>query len=82
MVPMGTKQKYGCLAALASVAEFVAIFTILAWMFEYVLYSCLAKDAPFILDGVAGLILNGVILVMWVACMIARAIGYAPPFFS
>lgn len=62
--------------------SFLAFFSYLAAkMFEYCLWCMFEKDVPWYLDLAGAFVLNGVNVVIFIGCAIARACGVEVPFF-
>ena len=69
------------LAGLACyVLLWIAVGCILASLFQYVLWSLIARDIPWYADLIGGVACNGFILAAAGTCWIARLCGFEAPF--
>lgn len=72
----------GCIGALFLMAVAVLALFGVTCAFEYNLYSITGHEVPWFLDLLGAIIFNGVNILVFTICVIARACGYEAPFYD
>lgn len=70
------------LAALMVVALIATIVVVNTLMFQHSIFLMFGADVHWFLDFLGACALNGLNLILFIVCIIAKAIGFETPFFD